>query len=248
MKKKALIIANNDGLPGVGQDVINIQDFLHSLEGGAWNTNEITTLMNPTSRKLEIDIGLDRMQNYDYYLLIFTGHGCSNKRETFLSINKNESIAESMLKNISGKQINIYDCCRPIVKTIDLMEKRLKFEAFDSLQPNRTMVRAAFENRIAKAAPQQIYFYSCKINEYSWDTSEGALYLTNLLKAAANFSYQDADQPYKLAIEAHVAAAEKVKSYSKDLEYPQNPDYAMLRLPSSQQLILSINPKDFVRY
>jgi hypothetical protein len=243
MRKKAVIIANNHGLNGITQDISNVQKFLQSLQGGAWNPDEIKVYLNPTKSSLELDIATDRLLNFDYYFLVFTGHGSSNQRETILSINKSEKISENTLKNISKKQINIYDCCRPVNQVVSFGEKSLSMESsYDSIGLSRAQVRAAFESRINQAAEQQVYLYSCKVGECSWDTGDGALYLTNLIKSAKKFSSKDVDRPYKLVIEAHSAASEIVKNQSKDSDYPQNPDYMMLRLLPEQQLVLSINP------
>ena len=74
MKRIALLIGNSDGLEGVKKDLVNWTRFLYSLEGGAWNSSEIITLMNPRKEELCSKIE-DIRGEYDFAIVVFSGHG-----------------------------------------------------------------------------------------------------------------------------------------------------------------------------
>ena len=250
MKKKAIIIANQDPLlTGISKDIDHIQVFLKGITGGAWNSDEIEVHINPTLTSLKLDIAIDRLMGYDYMMVFFTGHGGHKRQQTYVQINnQKELIAQSELENLCHKQINIYDCCRSEIE--ELKEARSKFgmESFDSAissRLNRVEARKLYEDQIKKAKPQQLILYSCSLNESSHDHSYGALYLTNLLKDANKFdNCQYHGKRFKVALESHQNAAVRVKSDNRDKQHPQNPDYQATRFSNIEDhLILSVNPE-----
>lgn len=255
MKKKAIIIANQDALlPGVAKDIEHIQSFLKGVAGGAWNTDEIDVKINPKKSDLSLYLSLKRLMGYDYIMVFFTGHGGHKRNETYVCINnEGEMIAQSQLENISRKQMNIYDCCRSELES--LSESKKQFSVMDSLESrdmsrlSKEEARRLYERAITQAKPQQLILYSCSLNEYSQDESYGALYLTNLLKDAINFANTKYMKGFKLALESHANAAERVKKDNRDYQNPQTPDCKTTRFPSvSDHLIISINPMRYAHY
>lgn len=85
MKRKMLIIANpgerdaENYCEGVNQDVPRYHRFFTSIQGGAWKTDEIKTLIRPEPR--EVDLALSELKSADYSMVIFCGHGYSRKTE-----------------------------------------------------------------------------------------------------------------------------------------------------------------------
>jgi len=58
-------------------------------------------------------------QNLDYCIVIFSGHG-AQYREIVVEINGNEEMMfENEFKNISRKQLTIFDCCRGILENLN---------------------------------------------------------------------------------------------------------------------------------
>jgi len=253
MKKKAIIIANQDGkLTGVSKDIKHIQSFLTGISGGAWSSDEIETYINPTLASLRLSIAMAKLSGYDYMMVFFTGHGGHKREETYVQINNNrELIAQSELENLCKKQINIYDCCRSEIEDLNEAKSSISMDSYDfsdSLRLSRIQARQIYNNQIQKAKPQQLILYSCSLNEYSQDESYGALYLTNLLRDANNFNNCEYYQKrFKIALESHLNAVERVKKDNRDKNNPQNPDYKATRFPNSEDyLILSINPESYV--
>jgi hypothetical protein len=230
MKKRILLIGNSKGLPGVQKDFINYLSFFTDEIGGNWYKNEIIEQMNPT--KFELQTVLKNLKNefLDFIIVIFSGHA-GQKREIILEINeKEEIIYESELKNISNRQITIYDCCRAYALLEFSEDSGRSFTKSAKISPR---VRERYEKRIMEAIPQQLSLYACSKGETAIDTSEGGLYSKNLLKAA-----KSVDSNFMTVGIAHQIAAEQTKRERKE----QNPEASLIRSLTSQELIFSINP------
>lgn len=238
MKKRVLLIGNNDGLPGVQKDFVNYESFFMEEVGGNWYANEIISKMNPKKSDLINDLQNLKNSSLDFLIVIYSGHG-GQKRETVLEINdKGEQISESELKGIAVRQITIYDCCRvyPLLEFSERYDRVLKKSA--SITSN---IRDLYEKRIMQAIPQQLSLYACSIGETASDTTEGGVYSKNLLKAARSIQTD-----YMTVGKAHEIATNLTKQERKE----QNPDSKLTRCLSSQELIFSINPslvKGFVK-
>jgi Caspase domain. len=234
MKKRILLIGNNDGLEGVNIDFQNYNRFFQSKVGGEWYLSEITSMMNPSRRDVINKINELKAMFLDYIIVIFSGHG-GQERETMLELNKQgETISESELKYISPRQLNIYDCCRSYPSITEAVERSLKM--FNSGDKIEYSTRIHYEQRIANSIQQQICLYACSIGETAEDTSKGGVYSSNLLDMANAIT--KSTSKYLLVGEAHVGAKNVVKARG----YKQNPEAILPRCMSNQQLIFSINP------
>lgn len=229
MEKKILIIGNTDGLPGVKVDIESYKAFFKSSYGGDWYDSEIIEKVNSSKSEIKITLENLKSQALNYLIVIFSGHG-GQERETILELNSNgELINESELKNIAYRQLNIFDCCRAYPET---MTKGIVNE-MQTRTFSYTNTRARFEKRIMEANQQQVSLYACTVGEYAHDTSQGGAYSKNLLASATTI-----DSDYKLIGTAHEEA-----SILTTREFPgQHPEANLLRLLSSQQLIIGIKP------
>lgn len=236
MKKRILLIGNNNGLEGVNVDFQNYTQYFKSKTGGEWYEYEIIRMMNPSKAILNNQISVLKSERLDYLIVIFSGHG-GQERETVLELNnKGETIEESALKNISNRQLNIYDCCRsyPVLGE-SANEKRIKM--FNSGGEITFSTRARYENRIMNSIPQQICLYACSIGETAEDTKDGGIYSYSLIQSGV--AIQGTNDEYYYVSTTHVSAKHIVKSKG----YKQNPDALLPRCMTNQQLIFSINPK-----
>jgi hypothetical protein len=245
MKRFAVLIANTNGLEGTKIDLENFRRFLQSEKGGAWNNDEIyKPLYNPSLIKLQATLSVLKEQYFDYVVLLFSGHG-GQKRETILEINgEGETISESALKGLAERQLTIFDCCRVLPQQVhdSAMNKSMEtFSAF-SREYLRTIIRKKYDERIMQSIPQQVTLYSCSINESSYDTPNGAVYLNYFLEYATNIQNK-----FKLVGTAHQEARTATKEYvySKYMRN-QTPDADLPKCLSSQQLIISINPSSYI--
>jgi hypothetical protein len=238
MKKRILLIGNNDGLPGVQKDFVNYKSFFMDEIGGNWHHDEIISKMNPKKTDLKKELQNLKNSSLDFLVVIFSGHG-GQKRETVLEINDNdEQIYESELNNIATRQITIFDCCRvyPLLEFTERYDRVLRKSA--SITTN---IRELYERRIMQAIPQQLSLYACSIGESASDTNDGGVYSKNLLKGARLIQ-----SDYMTVGKAHEIAT----NLTKQETIAQNPDSKLIRCLSSQELIFSINPslgKSFVK-
>ena len=238
MNRKALLIGNSNGLSGVKKDISNWQSFLMSDIGGRWLLpEEIDIKMNPS--KAELLTILNSMKNkYDFVIVIYSGHGAYS-RGTILEINsKEEYIYESDLKGIAPRQISVFDCCRALVTQDSISESLRTFSIKDQAISN---IRQAYETRIMMSNPQQISLYACSIGESAYDSNDGGYYTKNLLKSTNLFVDE---QRFLTVGMAHQAGALRTTSEVFEKEKAiQRPDAFLPKCITSQQLIISINPK-----
>jgi hypothetical protein len=238
MKKRVLLIGNNNGLEGVNVDFQNYSHFFQSKIGGEWYQSEIIPMMNPSRLALILKINELKAMVLDYLIVIFSGHG-GQERETVLELNnRGETISESELKYISSRQLNIYDCCRSYPSIAEASQRSLKMFNLGGAIERST--RAMYEKRIQNSIQQQICLYACSIGETAEDTSKGGVYSSNLLEVA--ISIKGTTESYYLVGQTHIAA----KSIVKSRGYRQNPDATLPRCISTQQLIFSINPHIYI--
>ena len=229
MRKKILIIGNNDNLPGVKVDIIKYKKFFMSSYGGNWLESEIIERLNISKSDLVKELAVLKSLHLDYLILIFSGHG-GQERETVLELNpKEECISESDLKLLAVRQLNIFDCCRSYATP--LMES-IKGELKEKLFSTKN-TREKYEKKIMQAVPQQISLYACSIGEAANDTRTGGVYSKYLIDS----SISD-ESEYITVAEAH-----KIASILTTLDEPsQNPDAVLPKCLSSQQLIIGVMP------
>lgn len=237
MKRKALLIGNTSGLPGVKIDLERFSLFLQSNTGGAWRENEeIEKLPNVDKALLLNKIAAYRLAKFDYVIVMFSGHG-GQIRQTVLELNsKEEKIEESCLWGIAPRQLNIYDCCRCFLKPT--LEDMLVERVYGAVAKSESGIRYKYDNRIMSAMEQQVCLYSSSKGEASYDSNEGGIYLQNLLKRAKSIN-----GAFKSVGLAHEEAIEPTRKQSlAEKGKTQNPDASLPKCMSSQQLIFSINP------
>lgn len=229
MKKKILLIGNNDGLPGVKIDLANYKKYFKSNTGGQWNDDEFIELLNPKKDDLITLIDSLKKQALDYVIVVFSGHG-GMKRKTILELNpEGELFSETRFENISKRQVTILDCCRAYLQNISESVNEAKLiKSFSAYAGTRVR----FEKRILDSLPQQIKIYSCAEGEYSHDTPKGGAYSKNLIETA----YED-DSEFIYFGRTHVIASEKTTKEFKE----QHPEIIQPKLLTIQQLILGIN-------
>jgi len=239
MKRHALLIGNTFGLSGVKIDISKFSRFLRSDIGGAWDNDEIEVMQNTTKYDLERKLVMINMLRYDYSIVMFSGHG-GYQRATLLELNnKGETIEDSALKGLSKRQLSIFDCCRGIIhEDIKKADTLVVFGESVGIE-KRQRIRDRYDERIMDAAEQQISLYSCSIGQVSYDTNEGAVYLSNFLSAASQIEGNE-----KLLGAAHQDAIPPTIEYSrKQKNGLQNPDAAIPKHMMAQQLIISLNTK-----
>lgn len=226
MSRKALIISNPGEIgaenycEGVNKDVINYKDFLMSPQGGYWFENEIICLKRPSFEVL--DSYMKSLNNIDYTMIIFCGHGYSYKDETIIELKNDCDVYADSLKNGAIKRTIILDCCRKGAKSID----ESIIHEYASLIQKSTMdgmsARKYYDELISSCPNDVVVTYACDLNETAKDDSrKGGYYSYSLLQCARQWAEQSTfSKSYQSIVTAHEQAAKitKVKS-----NYEQNP-------------------------
>ena len=226
MRRKALIISNpgeagaENYCEGVNKDVVNYKNFLMSPQGGYWFENEITCLDRPSFELLKVYMAL--LNNVDYTMIVFCGHGYSYQDETILELKKDCEVYADSLKNGAKKRTIILDCCRKGAKSIDesiiheyasLIEKR----AMDGMS-----ARKYYDELISLCHNGVVVTYACDLDETAGeDSRKGGYYSYSLLQSANRWAQQSTfTKSYQSIVTAHELASNLTKIRSN---YEQNP-------------------------
>ena len=232
MKRTALLIGNTGGLEGIGVDIERASNILKSSRGGQWKDSEIIELFDPSKKLVNETLAHMRSERADYAFFLFTGHGC-HYGQTELSLNNREKLLETELNDLADRQLSIFDCCRVERQPLRKAAMEAHVITFDSIDATRER----YERRMMQAAKQHTKLYACSVGEFSYDSPEGAVYLSNLLRAASSMPLYDG---YLTVEEAHSAARSRTIEDSARKGNKQNPAAVQAKLPRDMQLILSI--------
>lgn len=196
MKRKALIIYCTDTpsgeLNGPIYDCKNMTAYLTSCLGGAWESNEIIPLHNPTIGKVRSVIK-NEFQDLDYSMVLFSGHGFINTEDgcQYLEMMDGDAII-NILKTGAPRQTAIIDACRGYERAIS--DSTLKMfsamnESDDSVK--KKICRQLFDDRVMEAERGISVLYSASENESSVDTPKGAVYISSLIAACKEWEKND---------------------------------------------------------
>lgn len=178
MKRLAILIqaplSGKYFLDGVRVDIAAWRRHLTSLAGGAWNSDEIVELKNPSKYKLQHAI--NQARNADFAIIAFSGHGFTVKNElgfikTFVYINDNPKASESTVAadalNPGTKRcILSLDCCRKIEKMEPITEA---FECFSDDGDSRTAYRTLYEQKVLACEEGCCRLYAASFQESAAD-------------------------------------------------------------------------------
>ena len=233
MKRIALLISNpgetgdEDYANGVYRDIQNYTAFLQEPIGGYWEENAIYHLDRPTKSKLAKY--LSAISEYDYSLIIFTGHGGYDieKDTTILQLQQGHDIDSNMLHGITKRETLIIDACRvfPTEKSLSESFSRIA-RANPPMDPTRCL--ELYNQRIGRCLPATVTMFSCSIGEtVDDDDNIGGLYSHHLIRCARRWALDKApditdETGYILSVvAAHKLSAEKVVPESAGDQNPR---------------------------
>lgn len=193
MDRKVFIIgsplakSNTIFYSGVKRDVENFYSFFTSPTGGGYRDNEIIYLENPS--KYDIILYLNSAPS-DFVTTVFSGHGFTQNKTTYLDINSQESISlRNIVTNIrADRKLILTDICRSY-KRSDFSHflgdpSSMHFESNLSNRDARTL----FENSLLDTNPGLQIIYSCSEGESSTITENGSYFSNALLTGIQNWS------------------------------------------------------------
>ncbi len=188
MTRKAIIIgAPGNNLNGVKFDVENYTTFLMSPSGGAWARYEIMDMINPTKKDLLKRIA--DIEDIDYVLVIFSGHGAWEKGtdRQIIKINDTQKMYLDDLITSAPKQLFIVDACRSLVEGLSGFDNGGVFMNFPSNLSIKD-ARQAFDNHLRKCKDGVMICTSCEIKKTSADGDDGSFFSNSLLKRAKEWT------------------------------------------------------------
>lgn len=229
MKRVALLIASERGgnrIPGVYKDIENLNSFLCSNIGGAWDNSEITHLFDPT--KQELDLAISNIQTGDYAFVSYSGHGFHSKtiEQTKICIrdNSNNTIDVPILDIIPNcrRHTIFVDCCRHIEddSILESTASRAAMESFAIVRPRREKYRALFDALVCEADIGGIILYSCDLNESAAEDSNGGCFTYGMIKSALEKEHYSYHKNDFISVDI---ALELSSNYLKRLKKQQNP-------------------------
>jgi hypothetical protein len=155
--------------------------------GGAWTTNEIIRLYDPTVP--EILAELIDVRDADYAFVSFSGHGNhygQNPLNTRLLMCDGQTMRPRDLDPGNGKCTILIDACRQLVHvSVDWRDYVIENRRVASRVANREDYRLAFDNAVDNAPDQTVYMFSCAIGQNAADGgSRGGVFTRGLVSQA----------------------------------------------------------------
>lgn len=235
MKRKALLIGNTDGLPGISKDLKDFRKYLMSEIGGCWKCTEIVEKLNLTKSKLEELIKTTKDEDNDFVIVVFSGHG-GVRNQTYLYINpQDEYIEESKIKNLAPRQITIMDCCWSPLEPEPVTEG-LNTRTFSCALHHQ--IRETYDKYIMTVPPQQLSLYACRVGECAQATDDGSLFIQSLISCLKAIC---SSVPFARFSNVFPLAAECTTRQASNMGENQHPDYCAPKFKTSFQLLLGYN-------
>lgn len=213
MQRFAIVIGDNRAstpvLNGVNVDVQNMEAFLRSPRGGAWNDDEILLWPVPELEAVRTELKRAR-STYDYLLIYFAGHG-ENDGRSYVWLNARQAIYVDELAEVSpyarAQRVTVIsDACRKFVHMPeDPPLKGASGPGSDvggvaattpAYRQYRASCRDAFSGWLQAAPPGTLTAYSCSRGEKAGDTPLGGVYSRKLLRRARFWADGEADGAY----------------------------------------------------
>lgn len=216
MKRRALLI----GSPGITgtktylkdmtkNDLNKIKNYLMSNAGGKWYENEILLLDTNNINDVKKYINDVRNENNDFVFCTFSGHGWyDGNRDSRVFEIGNSDLYESEFRELSKKQLSVFDSCAEVYMPETLTENRIIAGLLSMDAMDNKNYREIYNNEIQKCHEQAISLYSSSINEYSQtDENLGGHFIHYLLKIGASNQIKNLD-----AIDAFQEAKKQMKN------------------------------------
>lgn len=199
MTRKMLIIANpgeqgsESYCEGVNQDVTQYKNFFLSNLGGAWEPEEIETLVCPFA--VQVDASLKKLTLADYSMVVYCGHGYSRKNGvTMVELRTNCDYDSTKFNQGAYKHTVILDCCRAIYEPI-YESTQERYDLKDSMEHStaRNIARKKFDNAVQNCPTGIVILYACSIGETAGDDEvKGGVYSHALRSVATDWGRSNA--------------------------------------------------------
>ena len=218
MKRKMLIIANpgerdaENYCEGVNQDVTRYQCFFTSIQGGAWKSDEIKTLICP--EPWEVALALSELKSAEYSMVIFCGHGYSRKNgTTMVEPYKDCDYDSNNFNQGAERHTVILDCCRVVYEPVsESVLNHYEFRASSDHSAALQHARDVFDDAVRRCPSGLVVLYACSKGETAGDNEEtGGVYSHALRSAALQLSKTLSASKTESVVRVHNDAAQAVR-------------------------------------
>ena len=220
MKRRALIVGaayNDPDIPGVYTDLVAWDAFLKSACGGAWDTEEVETLKDPSLK--DLNPALRRLAEVDYSFVVFCGHGATVDlgkpwTETILCFGTHGEVSDSQLNPGTPRCTMLLDCCRGLISLSD--EQRFLIEGKAASAVDRRGARSAYDEALELAEKGLVTIFAASVGEEASDRRSFSKQL--ILQAESVMAAHEGILPQSLAVEL-TAQAMKITTPQQHPEY-----------------------------
>lgn len=228
MKRRAIVVvcpksSRHGDLPGTEADAKNYLDYLQSVEGGAWNSDEIAVYRNPS--RAELLRALASTWGIDYAFLAFSGHGYhiqgGGLDETRLLLNDGEEMSVPEFTTGRNRELVVIDACRKVEHVAE-PEKKIfaRLSEMEKSGYTRLQCRALFERKVMEAEEGRIEMYSCDLDQAAGESPRGGHFTRALLDGARQWA------DILVYSGSHTLSAREAFSIAeKGTRNPQRPQY-----------------------
>lgn len=127
-KRLAILIgapgSGDDRLLGVPNDLVNVEQYLLSPRGGAWQSGEMISMFDPLRDQV---LEIIQLAEADYVFIYFSGHGYMlNGLHNMLCIRGGDLEDFLLFNQQTLRQLLICDCCRVFYHTISGFPEELE--------------------------------------------------------------------------------------------------------------------------
>lgn len=173
MKRKAFIILGycEELSAKIAKCSSTYQTFLSLNMGGAWESDEIHVLKEPTISELEKIVS---EYEPDYALIILIGHGANQDDRQLFHLNKDTIIQAGQFTLDIPKQLIILESCRNIqekIKFTIIKDRKPKFKKGGSFPPMaiyREEARQRFDIELSKSTDGISICFACSKDESAY--------------------------------------------------------------------------------
>lgn len=189
IKRNALIIecsavAGQEKLPGAIRDADAWRSYLLSNRGGAWSSNEITVLSNPTPQLVRSKISL---MTDGYSFVTFSGHGyvSARNKETMVCLQGGD-VSEIDLTPTSERASIILDSCRGVVSVA--LEAIFAEASLRKASEDRESFRILFDRALERAEKGDCRIYGCAFDQAAQENKAGGVFTQALVQSGESWS------------------------------------------------------------
>lgn len=171
----------------VQRDIHNIQHFLRSPMGGAWDIQqEVIVLQDPTVQQYQNLLYSSRA--CDYRLFYFAGHGDA----AHIQINSQDKVPIADIQvSPYQKQLRIFDSCRVDVKQRTGLANDVMIEKLADYRYRQDELQAArwlFNNVLQDMLQGTTTLYACQKRRLASGNNEGGYFTSSLIRTALDMT------------------------------------------------------------